>query len=253
MSDNNKGGDPEGSYVKRLIFLFGFVYFAQGMAQASGLISQPLSFYFKEVMHFDEAQSTAYLAILTVPWLIKPLYGLISDFIPLLGYRRKTWLLLLNMLSAGAFFWLSGLNDASLILSALMVTAVGTAASDVIIDAVMVENGQKYNMVGKFQSVQWFWFYAAQIATSVAGGWLASTSDPASGLHTAALITMVAPACVALLAWSFLKEDKAQINTAQLKSTVTGLKEAFSSPTLWAVIVFLAFYNFSPSFGTPMY
>lgn len=253
MSDNNKGGDPEGSYVKRLIFLFGFVYFAQGMAQASGLISQPLSFYFKEVMHFDEAQSTAYLAILTVPWLIKPLYGLISDFIPLLGYRRKTWLLLLNMLSAGAFFWLSGLNDASLILSALMVTAVGTAASDVIIDAVMVENGQKYNMVGKFQSVQWFWFYAAQIATSVAGGWLASTSDPASGLHTAALITMVAPACVALLSWSFLKEEKAQINTAQLKSTVTGLKEAFSSPTLWAVIVFLAFYNFSPSFGTPMY
>ncbi|MBK7750505.1 MAG: hypothetical protein IPI39_25040 [Candidatus Obscuribacter sp.] len=56
---------------------------------------------------------------------------------------------------------------------------------------------------------------------------------------------------MALLAWSFLKEDKAQINTAQLKSTVTGLKEAFSSPTLWAVIVFLVFYNFSPSFGTP--
>ncbi|MBK7750504.1 MAG: hypothetical protein IPI39_25035 [Candidatus Obscuribacter sp.] len=26
----------------------------------------------------------------------QPLYDLISDFIPLLGYRRKTWLLLLN-------------------------------------------------------------------------------------------------------------------------------------------------------------
>lgn len=248
MSNNN-----EKSYVTRLLYLFGFVYFAQGLAQASGLISQPLSFYLKEVMHFDEAQSTAYLAVLTIPWVIKPLYGLISDFIPLFGYRRKSWLLILNAASAGAFFWLTGLNEPSLIVSALLLTAVGTAASDVIVDAVMVENGQKYNMVGKFQSVQWFWFYAAQIFTSIAGGWLASGSDPASGLHTAAMITMFAPASVAILAWFALREDKSQMNVAQLKATASGLREAFKSTTLWAVIAFLGFYYFAPSFGTPMY
>ncbi|MBL8086083.1 MAG: MFS transporter, partial [Candidatus Obscuribacter sp.] len=132
-------------------------------------------------------------------------------------------------------------------------TAVGTAASDVIVDAVMVENGQKYNMVGKFQSVQWFWFYTAQIATSIAGGWIAGGSDPASALHTAALITMCAPATVALLAWFGLKEDKSRINTVEMKKTALSLGEAFKSPTLWGVITFLAFYNFSPSFGTPMY
>lgn len=191
MNNNHQdGGGPsnDGSYIKRLIYLFGIVYFAQGLAQASGLISQPLSFYLKEVMHFDEAQSTAYLAVLTIPWLIKPLYGLVSDFIPLFGYRRKTWLLALNAMSAGAFFWLTGLSDASLIVSALLLTAVGTAASDVIVDAVMVENGQKYNMVGKFQSVQWFWFYTAQIATSIAGGWIAGGSDPASALDRKSVV-----------------------------------------------------------------
>lgn len=241
------------SYVKRLIYLFGFVYFAQGLAQASGLINQPLSFYLKEVMHFDEAQSTAYLAVLTIPWLIKPLYGLVSDFIPLFGYRRKSWLLALNTMSAGAFLWLTGLSDASLIVSALLVTAVGTAASDVIVDAVMVENGQKYNMVGKFQSVQWFWFYTAQIATSVAGGWIAGSTDPTSALHTAAMITMCAPAAVALLSWFGLREEKAQMNVGEMKKTALSLGHAFKSPTLWGVIAFLAFYNFSPSFGTPMY
>ncbi|MBI5174344.1 MAG: MFS transporter [Candidatus Obscuribacter sp.] len=256
MNNNHQdGGGPsnDGSYIKRLIYLFGIVYFAQGLAQASGLISQPLSFYLKEVMHFDEAQSTAYLAVLTIPWLIKPLYGLVSDFIPLFGYRRKTWLLALNAMSACAFFWLTGLSDASLIVSALLLTAVGTAASDVIVDAVMVENGQKYNMVGKFQSVQWFWFYTAQIATSIAGGWIAGGSDPASALHTAALITMCAPATVALLSWFGLKEDKSRINTVEMKKTALSLGEAFKSPTLWGVVTFLAFYNFSPSFGTPMY
>ena len=192
MAPNPNNGGSNDSYVKKLVFMFGLVYFAQGLAQASGLISQPLSFYMKEVLHFDEAQSTSYLAVLTLPWIIKPLYGLVSDFIPLFGYRRKSWLLLLNVISAGAFFWLTGLDEPSKIVFALLLTAFGTAASDVIVDALMVENGQKFNMVGKFQSVQWFWFYAAQIATSLAGGWLASMSDPGTGLHVAAMITMFA-------------------------------------------------------------
>jgi len=64
---------PLDPYIKRLIYLFGLVYFAQGIAQASGLLSQPLSFYLKEVMHLDESQSTSYLAVLTIPWVIKPL------------------------------------------------------------------------------------------------------------------------------------------------------------------------------------
>lgn len=248
----NNGGSND-SYVKKLVIMFGLVYFAQGLAQASGLISQPLSFYMKEVLHFDEAQSTAYLAVLTLPWIIKPLYGLVSDFIPLFGYRRKTWLLLLNIISAGAFFWLTGLDEPSKIIFALMLTAFGTAASDVIVDALMVENGQKFNMVGKFQSVQWFWFYAAQIATSLAGGWLASMADPGTGLHVAAMITMFAPATVAIATWLLVKEEKSKMNIEQLKATTRGLKQAFTSRTLWAAVLFLAFWNFSPSFGTPMY
>ena len=253
MAPNPNNGGSNDSYVKKLVFMFGLVYFAQGLAQASGLISQPLSFYMKEVLHFDEAQSTSYLAVLTLPWIIKPLYGLVSDFIPLFGYRRKSWLLLLNVISAGAFFWLTGLDEPSKIVFALLLTAFGTAASDVIVDALMVENGQKFNMVGKFQSVQWFWFYAAQIATSLAGGWLASMSDPGTGLHIAAMITMFAPATVEVASWLIVKEDKAKMNLEQLKATTNGLKQAFTSKTLWAAVLFLAFWNFSPSFGTPMY
>lgn len=249
----NNGGGANDPYIKRLIFLFGLVYFAQGLAQASGLISQPLSFYMKTVLHFDEAQSTSYLAVLTIPWVIKPLYGLVSDFIPLFGYRRKSWLLGLNLISAGAFFWLTGLSNPELIVSALLFTAIGTAASDVIIDAMMVENGQKFNMVGRFQSVQWFWFYAAQITTSLAGGWLAGMTDPRSGLHMAAMITMFAPATVALCTWFMIREEKSKMDLPQLKASAKGLRDAFRSKTLWAALLFLAFWNFSPSFGTPMY
>ena len=85
---------------RRLIYLFGLVYFAQGIGQHSGLVAQPLNHYFKAALGLDPAQTTEYLAILTIPWTLKPLYGLLSDFVPLAGYRRKSWLLLANLLAA---------------------------------------------------------------------------------------------------------------------------------------------------------
>lgn len=239
--------------IKRLMFLFGFVYFAQGVAQASGLISQPLALYLKEVLGFAADKSATYLAVLTIPWVIKPLYGLISDFVPLLGYRRKTWLVLMNGMAALAFLWLTGLTDATTIRLAMLLTCIGTAASDVIIDALMVENGQKYNATARFQSVQWFWFYVSAIATSLIGGYLCEWLSPESALRVAALVTMFAPAAVVVLGWIFIKEEKARINAAQLRDTRNGLLEAVKSRLLWAVALFLAFWNFSPSFGTPLF
>ena len=78
------------THVRKLLFLFGLIYFAQSIGQSGGLIAQPLQFFFKQRLGFNPAQTTEYLAIVTIPWMVKPLYGVVSDLIPLLGYRRKT-------------------------------------------------------------------------------------------------------------------------------------------------------------------
>ena len=36
--------------------------------------------------------------VMVVPWVIKPLWGFISDSFPILGYRRKTYLIFLSFL-----------------------------------------------------------------------------------------------------------------------------------------------------------
>ena len=74
-------------YISKLVFLFGLVYFSQGFTGTKGLISQPLSYYFKDGLRLEADVVTEYLAILTIPWLIKPIYGLITDYFPFLGYR----------------------------------------------------------------------------------------------------------------------------------------------------------------------
>ena len=57
---------------------------------------------------------------------------------------------------------------------ALLIPSVGIAVSDVVIDALMVEKGQRYGMTGRFQSIQWAAIYAAPILTAPIGGYLAA-------------------------------------------------------------------------------
>ncbi len=245
--------DAERAHHRRLFFLFALAYFAQGIGQAGGLISQPLSYYLKQGLGLNAAEVADYLAVLTLPWIIKPLYGLVSDFIPLFGYRRKTWLMLVNLTAATGFLWLSGLTDAGTIVVALTLTAFGTAASDVIIDALMVENGERTGLTARFQGVQWMWFRLAAIVTALGGGAIAAAFAPASALHVAATLVMLAPIAVLTAAYLLVREPRAVIDLNEFRETTASLVAAFRSPTLRLAAGFLALWCFSPGFGTPMY
>jgi hypothetical protein len=102
---------------------------------------------------------------------------------------------------------------------ALVMTAVGTAASDVIIDALMVENGERTGQTARFQGVQWLWFKVAAILTALGGGYLTQTFAPANALSVAALITLLAPMSVLLTAAFIVREEKSVLNLAELRAT----------------------------------
>ena len=69
--------------MHRLMLFFAVVYVVEGLGQTGGLVSQPLNYYLKEVHGWTPVQVTAYVTIFNLPWIIKPVYGLISDFVPL--------------------------------------------------------------------------------------------------------------------------------------------------------------------------
>src|SRR6185436_16073057 len=84
-------------HVARAACFFGLVYFSQGICQLSALVNQPVRQYLEKVHNYNAAQTANFLFIVGLPWVVKPLYGLLSDFFPILGYRRKSYLLLLNL------------------------------------------------------------------------------------------------------------------------------------------------------------
>src|SRR5262249_31410058 len=82
--------------ARRLATLFAIVYFSQGMIY---LPDQVVSIVFKE-RGLTAGQLAAFTWITTIPWFVKPVYGMLSDFVPLFGTRRRSYFLIMSAVGA---------------------------------------------------------------------------------------------------------------------------------------------------------
>jgi MFS family permease len=217
------------------------------------LISQPLTHYLKEVHGWTALQVTAFVTLFNLPWVIKPVYGLVSDFLPLFGYRRKSYLLIANAAAIAGYAWVTQISTPPMLLVALMVTAYAMAISSTLCGAVLVENGQKLHASGSFVNQQWLWFNVAAMAAALVGGELVEHLSPASALHAAAGIIAVAPIAVIIGTLWLIPEQKVAINAQGMRATLDGLLASFKRRELWIIAVFIFLYYFSPGFATPLY
>ena len=239
--------------IDRLLFFFALVYLVEGLGQIGGLIAQPLNYYLKEAQGWTPVQITGFVTLFNLPWIIKPLYGLVSDFVPLFGYRRKSYLLIANAAAVIGFVAVTGLTAPRDLFIALSVTAYCMAISSTLCGAVLVENGQRLHESGAFVNQQWLWFNIAFMAAAILGGQLVQHMSPAGALHGAAAIVAVAPFAVIFGAWFLVPEQKVHINIAGMKESLGGLKASFRRRELWLVAGFLFLYYFSPGMSTPLY
>jgi MFS family permease len=236
-----------------LLLFFALVYVVEGLGQIGGLIAQPLNNYLKASQGWTPVQITGFITLFNLPWIIKPVYGLVSDFVPLFGYRRKSYLLLVNIAAIIGFIWVTQLTAPSDLLIPLMVTAYTMAISSTLCGAVLVENGQRLHESGTFVNQQWLWFNIAAMAAAVIGGQLVQHLSPAGALHSAAAIVAVAPLVVIVGTLLLVPEKKVSINLQGMKSTLAGLKTSFHRRELWLVAAFMFLYYFSPGLSTPLY
>ena len=235
------------------MLFFALVYVVEGVGQTGGLIAQPLNYYLKQAFGWTPVQVTAYLTILNLPWIIKPVYGIISDFLPLLGSRRKAYLVLANAAGAGAYYWVTQITAPSQLVLVLLLTAYAMAISSTLCGAILVENGQRLGASDAFVNQQWLWFNIAALASGFIGGQLVERLSPTTALHAAAAIIAVAPLAVVFTTWFLISEPKSRVDLAEMKKTFTSLLAAFSLKELWFVGAFLFLYCLSPGLGTPLY
>jgi MFS family permease len=229
--------------ARRLALLFGVVYFAQGMWY---LPNQAITIVLKE-RGLSAGQVADFFLVSTIPWLIKPIYGLVSDFVPLWGRRRKSYFILTTSLAALAGTALALLAGHRYWPMAILFTTMGLglAFADVLTDALMVENGRARGLTGAFQSVQWAAIMAASILVGLLGGWLAGARNLTAAFTIAAGFPIVSLA----MGLRFIEERPGPLDRAAFLRTWRAIRAAMGERSVWAVAGLTFFFTFSPSFG----
>ncbi len=234
--------------TRRLALIFAVVYFAQGMWN---LPAQPITFTLKERFGLSAAQTATFFTLTVIPWLIKPVYGLISDFVPFFGRRRKSYLLLTSGLAAAAGFTLSliGTYTYGNIVVLFMLMGLGLAFTDVLVDALMVENGRPLSLTGAFQSVQWASIYTASIVVGVTGGYLTEYAPLQVPFALAAVFPLIT---FSMALWA-VQEPRVAGGAPQFRQTWLAIKSGLRSRHLWVIAGFIFFWTFSPSIGIALF
>jgi predicted MFS family arabinose efflux permease len=236
-----------------LVLLFGAMYFVQGIAEPTeGLIAQPVRSLLKS-WGYTAAAIAGFGAILSLPWSLKPIYGLLTDFVPILGTRRRSYLLLTSGASSLALFYLYLFPVANgahqLLFLLLLIPTVGVAFSDVVIDALMVEKGQPRGMTGSLQSVQWAAMYGGTIGAALLGGYLSQNGMQQSSF----LICAVTSFSTFLLTWYFVNEQPQQRRKGQFQFAIKELISAARRPAVLASAAFLFLWSFNPFSSSVLY
>ncbi|CAI9771320.1 unnamed protein product [Fraxinus pennsylvanica] len=131
------------------------VYFVQGVL---GLSRLAVNFYLKDDLHLDPAETAIISGVSSLPWLVKPLYGFISDSFPLFGYRRRSYLVLSGLLGALSWTLMATFVDSKYgVAFCILLGSLSVAFSDVVVDSMVVERarGESQSMSGSLQSLCW--------------------------------------------------------------------------------------------------
>lgn len=234
-----------------LFIVFAAVYFFS-LNGIGALPQLGLSFLLKNQMHLTAAQMSYFQAMTLLAWVIKPVWGWISDCFPIAGSRRKSYLLLTSFLAAACWLALSLAHhySPSYLLFFVSLCYMAYAFQDVVTDGLMVETGQPLNLTGQFQSVQWSAVYIGMIITALWGGYLSDLTQHGK-LPIQWIFGMTAVFPIFTVAAIFLIHEPKR--PALEKEARLELRQVFTHKDIWILSLFLFLWNFSPSFGAPFF
>ncbi|XP_010443068.1 PREDICTED: probable folate-biopterin transporter 4 [Camelina sativa] len=169
-------------WLKQLRSAFGFaflwlvclIYFTQGFRS---FVWTAVSYQLKDKLQLSPSASQFVFSVAFFPWSIKPLYGIISDCIPINGKKRTPYLVISTVLSLVPWLLLgldSTSRSSSLYLMILLtVQNLGSAMADVVVDAMIAEavRLEKASFAGDLQSVSWLSMAVGGICGSLLGGY----------------------------------------------------------------------------------
>jgi len=226
-----------------IYILSSLVYFCQGLESLPGL---SLFLYLKEVLKFTPEKVMYIGSITTLAWLIKPIWGFLSD-----NYlSKKTWIILslIGSILISLYFGLIYYLPIGVIILLLTLNSYNAASRDVAVDGIMCVEGKKYNLTGRIQAIQWIAITIASIFVGLGGGYVAQKFNYQTGFLCLIPIYII----ILLVCLQYKTSVKKTKQTSNLLDTIKSYKILFTNKKFLLVCLFLFLYKYSPSFGTPL-
>ena len=111
----------------------------------SFISSLTLSLFLKDRLHFQPSQMAYIRLAQSFPWIIRPLYGYISDFHPIFGLKRKSYLIILFIKYSLAWLILSYFSyHITMVFIAVVLVQFSLAFIAVVNRAIIIETSKLY-------------------------------------------------------------------------------------------------------------
>lgn len=254
------------SYIKNK-FTFLAISFNLGISSISTLAT---NYLFMNKFHTTPHIRSYIQTISNIPWYIKPVFGLITDFLPICGYRRKVYIILMGLLQCLCLMLLKYMCYTvyhAVVLFFLV--NVSLSFSSIISQAIFVELSKQYSgdkgkqELNSLNSLYTFYKYIGVLIASVLKGVLVEMFT----VENVFIISSFIPIVVIIAGCVF--EEK-RTNTSQTKdklisnsvihknsNTKSNCKQIFNYITEIRIIIIIVFIilltALPPSYEHPLF
>ena len=213
------------------------MYAMQAACSNPGFAFLAVASYLSDTLGFSATQLASFQAIVFLPWFAKPLLGILTDGLPLWGYRFKSYLVICYATVVISFIGLGSWPQPSarVLLIGLVLLSTGIACSDVLADRLMVIRGRATDRINRLQAAQWTGLGFTAVAVLVLGGWSADHLSLARVFFLSALLPVVA------LGWILLNYSEERDFSVTLRQSwqqfLRGFRQSELSSLVWLVIL----------------
>ncbi|CAI0376619.1 unnamed protein product [Linum tenue] len=210
-------------------FILGiFVVYGLSQGFSGSFFRVVTDYYWKDVQKLQPSTVQIYMGFYYIPWVMKPLWGLLTDVFPVAGYRRRPYFVAAGVLGSASALAVALVGElpVAAALTCLVGVTAGMAIADVTIDACIAKSSIEIKgLAADMQSLCGF-------CSSV--GALIGFST--SGLFLALVLLAMPPALVAVLGFVIYEVKRSpggQNDEKDLGVAVKGTWRTIQCPQVW--------------------
>lgn len=249
-SDVSSDASPPPALPFRAAAVIAAGLFVTGLGWPGMIARLPLDLFLKNQLHFPPQGVATFWAIGAFAWYVKPLVGLLCDAYPLLGARRRGYLIAGSIAACLLWSAFAIVPPRPLpLLAVMLVLNLAIVAVSTAVGGLLVEVGQRHGATGRLSALREGLIGAMSLVVGPLAGWLAARAIG----WTAGAGALIWLAFVPVALWAAREPPAARTDRASVMAgAIAHLRVLRRAPTMWSAAGLLFLAYLAPGFQTPL-